>query len=102
MSSTKIPLPLADDRDRGGREPETAQAAGRAAGAMEAPTGPRRIYDFADSLAPASTESERQTPVQLETWVTFKLDRETFALPVSYVQEILRIENITQVPHAPL
>jgi purine-binding chemotaxis protein CheW len=64
------------------------------------PAGAEQIYAFADSL-------EAQEPVEegprreMETWVTFRLEGETFSFPVSHVQEILRVETITRVPHAP-
>lgn len=38
---------------------------------------------------------------QWETWVTFTLDAELFAVSVESVTEIVRVKNITRVPHAP-
>jgi purine-binding chemotaxis protein CheW len=68
----------------------------------EMPTGPDRIYAFADALGkPQSTEMSKEEEAQLEIWVTFTLENEIFSLPVSSVHEILRVSNITKVPHAP-
>ena len=63
---------------------------------------PDRLYAFADSLARSEGEgAEKKAEERMETWVTFKLERESFGLPVSHVQEILRVTTITRVPHAP-
>ena len=68
----------------------------------EAPTGPDRIYAFADALGKShSGGSTKEEEEQLEIWVTFTLDQEIFSLPVSVIHEILRVSNITKVPHAP-
>ena len=40
-------------------------------------------------------------PPPVETWVTFDVAGETYALPVGSVLEILRVAGITRVPHAP-
>jgi purine-binding chemotaxis protein CheW len=88
------------------------RGAGRAAGGGGEPTGPAgpegevlpapddRVLLFADSL-----QERRQAQVeaqhQWETWVTCRVDREVFALPVKQVQEILRVAALTRVPHAP-
>jgi purine-binding chemotaxis protein CheW len=73
------------------------------------PTGPEgevlpapddRVLLFADSLQERrQAQEERQH--QWETWVTCRIDREVFALPVRQVQEILRVSALTRVPHAP-
>jgi purine-binding chemotaxis protein CheW len=57
------------------------------------------VYTFADSLAESETVAPKVT--RIETWVTFALAGETYALPVSHVLEILRVAGITRVPHAP-
>lgn len=63
---------------------------------------PRRIFAFADTLERNTTEDEQSaTTVKLETWVTFELADETFALPVNPVREVVRVASITRVPHAP-
>lgn len=63
---------------------------------------PNRLYTFADSLPKSEAdEAAKKAEEQMETWVTFRLDKESFGLPVSHVQEILRVTTITRVPHAP-
>ncbi len=65
-------------------------------------TGPDQIYAFADSLAGTERDEDaRIREARMETWVTFSLGIESFGLPVSHVQEILRVATITRVPHAP-
>jgi purine-binding chemotaxis protein CheW len=81
--------------------------AGPAAGEGTAPAaseeslaGEERIYAFADRLQAAAPRSE-EAPEEPETWVTFVLDGDTFAFPVTHVHEIVRVAGITRVPHAP-
>ncbi|MDX1630897.1 MAG: chemotaxis protein CheW [Thermoanaerobaculia bacterium] len=65
----------------------------------EAPKGPDRVLRFADEMETREeVEEERQ---ELETWVTCRIDEEIFALTVDQVQEILRVGELTRVPHAP-
>ena len=81
------------------REGEATKQAAKA----EEFTGPEKIYDFADRVVEDDankTEAEAVTP-RLETWVTFRLAGEVFALPVTAAREILRVSTITRVPHAP-
>jgi purine-binding chemotaxis protein CheW len=59
------------------------------------------VYTFADSLAEREEAVAAPKVTRIETWVTFVLAGETFALPVSHVLEILRVAGITRVPHAP-
>jgi purine-binding chemotaxis protein CheW len=76
-----------------GAEPPTAGAAPPA-------SGPARIYSFADSLE--RQEEVPAAPVERpESWVTFELAGELYALPVARIQEIQRARGITRVPHAP-
>lgn len=69
--------------------------------AVASPDSPGRVYAFVDrlqsQLKPAAPEP-REEP---EIWVSFELTGEIYALPVTRVQEVLRISNITRVPHAP-
>ncbi len=66
-------------------------------------TGPEKIYDFADSVVEDDVNKTAAEAVaaRLETWVTFRLAGEVFALPVTAAREILRVSTITRVPHAP-
>jgi len=63
--------------------------------------GRESIYAFADSLDRRAAQ-ETQVQERPESWVTFSLAGEIYALPVSHVQEILRITSLTRVPHAPV
>ncbi|MEM9593473.1 MAG: chemotaxis protein CheW [Acidobacteriota bacterium] len=72
------------------------------AGSALDPEDPHRIFDFADRLrSNVDRSAEDVTPARLETWVTFELSGETFALPVEPVREVVRVSDITRVPHAP-
>ncbi len=93
-------------------KPGTPGHAAPAEGAETAPTepppsGPTRIYSFADSLerghsaASAAAAAAAAPPERPESWVTFELAGELYALPVARIQEIQRAGGITRVPHAP-
>lgn len=85
-----------------GAETETDQASAKAEEPVpEPPTGPDRIFQFADSLDQEVGAHQDRVREELETWVTLELANEVFALPVTHVQEILRVTSITAVPHAP-
>lgn len=61
-----------------------------------------RIHNFADSLPQTKDDASLSTQrEELESWVQFMLKGEAFGLPVSNVQEILRVENVAGVAHAP-
>ena len=62
--------------------------------------GPERLYAFVDRLERRGQEAEEKKE-EPETWVTFELAEEIYALPVSRVQEVLRVTGVTRVPHAP-
>lgn len=62
---------------------------------------PADLFAFADSLQNASPADPAVLPRRIETWVTFTIGGETYALPVTAVHEILRVSAITRVPHAP-
>jgi purine-binding chemotaxis protein CheW len=75
--------------------------AGPVAGTSAVDLGGReRVFSFADSLE-GSWRREEAPSERPESWVTFDLAGETYALPVSAVQEIVRPGQITRVPHAP-
>ena len=76
------------------------QAAPSAPSPAPPPSGPARIYSFADSLD--RRDAAPSAPVErLESWVTFELAGELFALPALRLQEIQRAVDITRVPNAP-
>lgn len=58
------------------------------------------ILSFADELgsagAPAGPAPERELHL-----VVFRLDREEYAVPIGQVREVVRVGDITRVPHAP-
>ena len=58
-----------------------------------------RIYTFTDSLQLGQEEEEEREVY--ETWVEFRLDEAFYALPVGQVREILRVRDVTEVPHPP-
>ena len=58
-----------------------------------------RIYTFTDSLQLGREEEEEREV--LVTWVELRLGGEAFALPVAQVREILRVREVTPVPHPP-
>lgn len=63
--------------------------------------GTDRVLAFAESVQPAATATETADPARWETWVTFRLGDEIFGLAVDAVREIVRVQSITRVPHAP-
>jgi purine-binding chemotaxis protein CheW len=65
------------------------------------PPGPNRIFSFAESLERRAAQAPAAPPERPESWVTFELAGERYALPVARVQEITRAHGITRVPHAP-
>ncbi len=107
QSESKVSLPdsgLAEDILRHLEDGEGSSGIQRerrpAAGVQGGPDD--RVYRFADSLEEGhENDNLQQEEVILETWVSFELAGETYALPVSHVQEILRVSEITRVPHAP-
>lgn len=63
---------------------------------------PERIYKFAESLQQnQQVEKPRAQTEKLEPWIQFILQNEAFGLPVSNIQEILRVGYVTRIPYAP-
>ena len=60
--------------------------------------GPDRLFAFADRLGRRTAEAAPEHP---ESWASFDLAGEIYALPVSCVEEIQRITTLTRVPYAP-
>jgi purine-binding chemotaxis protein CheW len=65
------------------------------------PRGPNRIFSFAESLEHRAAPAPEVPVERPQSWVTFELAGERYALPVARVQEITRAQGITRVPHAP-
>lgn len=62
--------------------------------------GPERLFAFADRLA-RHQAAPQQRPEEPESWISFELAGEIYALPVTCVEEIQRISFLTRVPFAP-
>lgn len=62
--------------------------------------GRDRVLAFTDSLQTAP-QAPAGPAAQWETWVTFRLGKELYGLSVAAVREIVRVQTITRVPHAP-
>jgi purine-binding chemotaxis protein CheW len=58
------------------------------------------IYALADSLNTQANEPQRVREPE-ESWVTFLLAGEIFALPVTHIREIVLVPPIARIPHAP-
>ncbi|HEV8630134.1 MAG TPA: chemotaxis protein CheW, partial [Thermoanaerobaculia bacterium] len=86
--------------DAGGAGAGAAEGARPAGAVPPLPAPDDRVLLFADSLQQERREEEERQH-QWETWVTCRVDREVFGLPVRQVQEILRVTALTRVPHAP-
>ena len=78
--------------------PATGSAAKPAAGGLPPPDD--RVLVFADSLQHEREQGDERRH-EWEKWVSCRVERELFALPVAQVQEILRVPSLTRVPHAP-
>lgn len=70
-------------------------------GAAPSLQGPERVYAFIDRLERRITREAEVVREKPETWVSFELAGEIYALPVERLQEALRVTSITRVPHAP-
>lgn len=75
--------------------------AAAAATPAEVPAGPGRLYELADRLAARSSREQATPPEEPETWVAVEVAGEVYALPVSSVEEVLRVSGITRLPYAP-
>lgn len=59
------------------------------------------VLEFADRLgtAPAAPAAPEERQLHL---VVFHLGREEYAVPIGQVREVVRVTDVTRVPHAPL
>lgn len=96
LKGTKSPPPAAPPD----AEPAAADSASSPADSRAPGAGEERIFEFAASLE-ADLDENEVAPVRLESWVTFQLAGEIFALPVDPIHEVVRPSSITRVPHAP-
>ena len=58
------------------------------------------LLRFADTLNQTPGSEVKSAAPELHL-VTFGLDREEFGIPVNQVREVIRVAEITRVPHAP-
>lgn len=95
---------MSEERKTGGPSGRRHAGRGDAAATEPArrplPATDDRVLLFADSLQEERPEAD-EVRHEWETWVTCRVDRELFGLPVAQVQEILRVSALTRVPHAP-
>jgi purine-binding chemotaxis protein CheW len=78
-------------------EPEPASlkpAAGGQAGTVD-------LLAFADWISESSAKGASEIVDPERTFVSFRLGSEEFGFPIRNVREILRVGDITRVPHAP-
>lgn len=80
---------------------EAREVAGEGNDPQQPVAGPERLYAFVDRLERRGMQEAEEKKEEPETWVTFELAEEIYALPVSRVEEVLRVTGITRVPHAP-
>jgi purine-binding chemotaxis protein CheW len=59
------------------------------------------LLAFADDLARTQASTEVTAPDPELHLVTFRLERESFAVPIDRVREVVRVTEITRVPEAP-
>lgn len=62
---------------------------------------PDQVYRFADRVQAAQGREREEEAEAAEPWVAFRLGGETFAFPVLELLEVVRLESLTRVPHAP-
>ena len=59
------------------------------------------VYRFADDLAATQAADAPRRATRMETWLSFRLQDETFGLPITHVLEVVRVGAISRVPEAP-
>jgi purine-binding chemotaxis protein CheW len=75
---------------------------GNTAAPGRSPRGRERVYSFADALEQRGRdEGAGRVQEQPESWVVFELAAERYGLPVTAVQEVLRVDAVTRVPDSP-
>ena len=80
---------------------EGRDVAGEAHDRQPPVAGPEQLYAFVDRLERRGMQEAEEKKEEPETWVTFELAGEDYALSVTRVQEVLRVAGVTRVPHAP-
>jgi chemotaxis signal transduction protein len=64
-------------------------------------SAPDRLFSLVDRLTRSAGAVAAAASEQPEVWVTFEAAGETYGLPVSCVEEVLRVTTITRLPYAP-
>jgi len=67
-----------------------------------ATAGRESLLAFADEVARQQASAPVQAPDPELHLVTFRIDRESFAVPIDRVREVVRVTEITRVPEAPI
>lgn len=75
--------------------------ASRSTAPESAPAARERLLAFADDLARQQAAAPAAAPDPELHLVTFRLERESFAVPIDRVREVVRVTEITRVPEAP-
>jgi purine-binding chemotaxis protein CheW len=73
----------------------------RSSASESAPAARERLLAFADDLARQQASAPVAEPDPELHLVTFRLERESFAVPIDRVREVVRVTEITRVPEAP-
>ncbi len=66
-----------------------------------APAAPPSVFEFADQLTANAAAVQAPVPAAQLHLITFRLDGESFGLPVETVREVIRVGDITRVPQSP-
>ncbi len=66
-----------------------------------APASTPGVFEFADQLTAKAAAVQAPVPAAQLHLITFRLDGESFALPVETVREVIRVGDITRVPQSP-
>ncbi len=77
------------------------RASSRTTDPSAAPPASERLLAFADDLSRQQAAAAPKAPDPELHLVTFRLERESFAVPIERVREVVRVSDITRVPEAP-
>lgn len=77
------------------------RSASRSSAPESTPVAREGLLAFADDLARQQAAAPIAAPDPELHLVTFRLERESFAVPIERVREVVRVTEITRVPEAP-
>lgn len=63
--------------------------------------GAAALFEYAEQLEASGEDGDEEQREAREPWVCFDIADRRYGLPVQVVQEVLRVQSITRVPHAP-